>query len=169
MAIDGDVIVPFRFYDALEKQMRYRGCGRWDQDDIVHNEYLISYGCRLLPFQIRRSSDPSTTTNLSIVNINTSVETSLTAFINAADWDIRTIGDYDYITYLGNNDILDGGNCVIDECIYYAKFSDGNNTWYSEVFQVVQSGFDDTDYRIWSKAPDSYREWSDGELRVVKH
>jgi len=168
MKIDEGLILPFRFYTDLEKQMRYRGCGRWDQSDIAHNEYLISYGCSLLPFQIRRAANPSTTKNLSIVNVNTDVETDLTSYVVSADWDIKTIGDYDYITYYGNNEILDGGNCVIDECLYYAKFNDGNFTWYSELFNVVQSGFTSENYRIWSSARGCYRTFDGTDLRITQ-
>lgn len=170
MNINSGLILPFRWYDDIEKQSRYKGCGRYEADDIRHFEYLISYGCRLLPFQIQRASDPSTTTNLWIVNVRTGAITNLTAHINAADWIIETIGEFDYITYLGNYDILDGAACVIDECVYYGKFSDGNNYWYSELFQVVQSGFDTTDYRAWDKlrSPEGLREWDDGELRITK-
>jgi len=167
MEINDGLILPFRFYDSLDKQMRYRGCGRYEQDEIVHNEYLISYGCRLLPFQIKRATDPTETTNLSIVNINTGVETDLTADINAADWDITTHGEFDFITYFGRNDIEDGG-CLIDECVYYAKFNDGTYTWYSELFKVVQSGFSSTEYRIYSKARGAFREWDEDDLRIVK-
>jgi len=166
--INEGLILPFRFYDDIEKQMRYRGCGRYNQSDITHDEYLISYGCRLLPFQIRRSADPSTTTNLSIVNVATDAETDLTGFVNANDWDIRTIGEYDYITYFGQYDILDGADCVIDDCVYYAKFNDGNYTWYSELFKVVMSGFDGTDYRIWSTARGAFRTWDGTDLRITK-
>ena len=113
--INEGLILPFRFYDALEKQMRYRGCGRYDtQDEIRHDEYLIAYGCRLLPFQIQRATNPATTTNLSIVNVATSVSTDLTSFIDSDDWNISTVGDYDYITYYGNVDILDTGTCLFD-------------------------------------------------------
>ena len=167
MEINSGLILPMRFYSALDKQMRFRGCGRYMQDEIRHNEYLISYGCRLLPFQIVRATDVSTTTNLSIVNIATDAETDLTAAVDADDWVIETIGEFDYITYLGNNDIDDGG-CLIDTCNYYAKFNDGTYTWYSEVFKVVQSGFDDTEYRIWSDARGCFREWDDDELRISK-
>ena len=167
MEINDGLILPFRFYDSLDKQMRYRGCGRYDQDEIVHNEYLISYGCKLLPFQIKRTTDPSETLNLSIVNINTDVETDLTAFVVSSDWDITTVGEFDFITYFGRNDIEDAG-CLIDECVYYAKFNDGTYTWYSELFKVVQSGFDSSEYRIWSKTVGSFREWDEDELRIVK-
>ena len=167
--INEGLILPFRFYDALEKQMRYRGCGRYGtQDEIRHDEYLIVYGCRLLPFQIKRATNPSTTTTLKVINVNTSVETDLTSYVDSDDWDIRTAGEFDYITYFGNVDILDAGACLFDECIYYATFSDGTNTWYSELFKVIQSGFTETNYRIWSKAPSSLREWQDGEYRIIK-
>jgi len=168
MKINDGLILPFRFYTVQEKQMRYRGCGRYEQDDIRHNEYLISYGCRLLPFQIVRATSPADTTNLSIVNIMTDAEIDLTAAIDAADWSIETIGDVDYITYFGNNDIDDGG-CLIDECLYEAKFNDGTYTWYSELFKVVQSGFTSTEYRIWSEARGCFRLWEDADdLRITK-
>jgi len=169
MEINYGLILPFRFYDALEKQSRYRGCGRYAEAGLIrHNEYLISYGCRLLPFQIRRATSPSTTTNLSIFNVSTGAETVLTTFVNANDWVIDTVGDYDYITYLGNYDILDGAACVIDTCLYYATFNDGNDTWYSELFNVVDSGFTSTDYRIWSLAKGTFRKWDSTELRITK-
>ena len=168
MEINDGLILPFRFYDALEKQMRFRGCGRYAEQGLIrHDEYLIAYGCRLLPFQIVRATDPSTTTNLSIFNVRDGVETDLTAFVPAADWDITTVGEWDYITYFGNLDIDDGG-CPIDTCLYYATFNDGTYTWYSELFNVVQSGFSSTDYRIWSIAIGAFREWDADELRITK-
>ena len=168
--INDGLILPFRFYDALEKQMRYRGCGRYaTQDEIRHNEYLIAYGCKLLPFQIKRATHPSTTTTLTIVNVNTGVETNLTSYVDSSDWDISTVGENDYITYRGNVDILDSGDCLFDDCVYYATFSDGNDTWYSELFKVIQSGFSETDYRIWSTGRGCFRVWEDDDdLRITK-
>ena len=165
MEINDGLILPFRFYDALEKQMRYRGCGRYDeQGDIRHNEYLIMPGCRLLPFQIRRAADPSETTNLAIVNVSNDVETDITAFVNAADWEIETIGAYDYITFFGRNEILDGANCALDNCVYYAKFNDGTYTWYSELFKVMDvDAAVDTDYRIWSTARGAFRTYENSD------
>lgn len=168
MKINEGLILPFRFYDDIEKQMRYRGCGRFEQDDIIHNEYLISYGCKLLPFQIVRATNPSTTTNVSIINVMTGGTTNLTAFIDADDFIIETVGEYDYITYLGRYDILDTGSCVIDECLYYATFGDGVNTWYSELFKVVKSGFTEDHYRIWSQARGCFRTFDGTDLRIYK-
>ena len=171
MEINEGLILPFRFYSDLEKQMRFRGCGRYDTgDEIRHNEYLIVYGCRLLPFQIVRASDPATTTNLSIVNVNTDVETDLTTFVDADDWLIETVGENDYITYLGNEEILDGATCAIDNCVYYAKFNDGTSTWYSELFKVVDvEAVEEDDYRIYSTARGCFRIWEDNDdLRTTK-
>ena len=172
MNINEGLILPFRFYDELTKQMRYRGCGKFESgDEIRHNEYLIMYGCRLLPFQIRRTTDPSTTTNLYVTNVVTGAETNLTSYINAADWDIITVGEYDYITYFGRNEILDGANCVLDDCIYYARFNDGTYDWYSELFRVVDSGEDvaESDYRIWSTERHAFRIWEDSDdLRITR-
>ena len=171
MKINDGLILPFRFYDDVNKQMRYRGCGRYETgDEIIHNEYLITVGCRLLPFQIRRATDPSTTTNLSVVNITTDVETDLTSYVDSSDWGIETVGEYDYITYFGSSEILDGGNCVFDNCIYYAKFNDGTNTWYSELFRVADVDAEvDNDYRIWSTDRGALRKWEDSDdIRITR-
>ena len=164
MKINDGLILPFRFYDALEKQMRYRGCGRYDtQDEIRHNEYLIVSGCALLPFQIVRATNPSTTTNLSVVNVNTGVETDLTSFVDSSEWDIQTVGEFDYISYFGNVSILDGGSCAFDNCLYYAKFSDGTTTWYSELFRVDNVDALSSDLRIWTSTGTQYRVWEDDD------
>ena len=177
MEINGGLILPFRFYDNIEKQMRYRGCGRYNQDQIRHNEYLLSYGCRLLPFQIIRVSSVSTTKNLSIVSISTGAETDLTSSVNAAEWDITTIASYDYITYFGKLDFTDV-SCPIENDVFYAKFNDGTSTWYSELFRVVGVGCDEgtgvteENYRMWNKRTSqgdtNYREWDGTDLRIFK-
>lgn len=170
MEINDGLILPFRFYDSLDKQMRFRGCGRYDQEDIRHNEYLIMEGCRLLPFQIIRPTDPSTTTNLSIVNVNTDVETDLTSYVDSDDWGIETIGENDYITFFGEHEILDGASCAFENCVYYAKFNDGTYTWYSELFKVMDvDAVLESDYRIWSTARGAFRVWEDSDdLRITK-
>ena len=170
MNINEGLILPFRFYDSLEKQSRYRGCGRYENaGEIRHNEYLISYGCRILPFQIVRLPNPSTTTNLSIVSICDDTETDITSYLDSDDWVIETIGGNDYITYLGRNDVLNGANCVLSEGVYYAKFSDGTDTWYSELFQIkgVEETIDN-DIRIWSTARGAIRIWEDNDdIRIT--
>jgi len=171
MDINDGLILPFRFYDTIEKQMRYRGCGRYENgDEIRHNEYLISFGCRLLPFQVRRATDPNKDLRLLITNVMTGGVTNVYPFTNAADWIVETVGDYDYITYLANNDILNGVNCAFDNCIYYATLYVNVTAWYSELFKVVDvNEIPDPDYRIWSPARGCFRIWEDDDdLRITK-
>lgn len=168
MKINEGLILPFRFYSDIDKQMRYRGCGRWDQDDITHNEYLISYGCRLLPFQIRRDTNPSDSYRITLINAVDSTSTVISPYINANDIEIKTIGDYDYITYFGRYDIEDTGTCVMDNCLYYVTFDDFTDVWYSELFRVVDVDQDpSSDFRIWSKARGAYRTWDGTDLRIT--
>ena len=113
------------FYDDINKQNRYKA----QCEDYVHNEYLIVNGCKLLPFQIKGRFQQSTSININeivliLVNVDTAVETDLTSHLNAADWDVTTAGQNDYITYYAANDILNGGNCVYDNCVYYLKIYD---------------------------------------------
>lgn len=171
MKINDGLILPFRFYDDINKQMRYRGCGRYETQDMIrHNEYLIVNGCALLPFQIIRPTSVSTTTNLYLVNVNTGVETNITSYVDSDDWNIETVGEYDYITYYGRIEILNGADCAFDDCIYYAKFNDGTDTWYSELFRVndVDAAVE-TDLRVWSTGRGTYRLWEDSDdIRKVK-
>ncbi len=162
--INDGLILPFKFYNDLEKQSRFKSCGIWDADQIAHNEFLISYGCRLLPFQIRRdrSANDVTDFTMSVVNVLSDASTNIHGFISGTDWNIYSSGDYDYISYYGNEDILNGGDCVLENCIYYAIFSDGADTWYSEIFQVAGIGEVVPDMelyrRIWSKGKFSIRQ-----------
>lgn len=167
--IDYGLKLPFRWYDDIEKQMRYRGCGRYMADDIQHDEYLISLGCRLLPFQIKRDKSPYGVSDLTIkiIRVDNDVETDLsTEIISNGDIDIFNVGSYDYITYYSLYDIESDGNCLFDNCLYYGYLHDGENQWWSELFNSYNTGYEETYYRLWKDGHD--RISASGDKRIWK-
>ena len=170
--IDDRILLPLPFFTDIEKQNRYKECGSYTGSEIAHNQYLLVVGCRLLPFQIKRVSRPEDATDfvVTLINAEDETETEIQAYIDSSEWDIRsTTEGYDYITYLGQLNIEDGGGvCLFDNCIYYIEFFDGVQTWYSELFEVYDSGYEDIPYRIWSPDSDDIRQVDLSDDRIYK-
>lgn len=153
--IENGLPVGLKFYDDLYKQKRftyecYKG--------VRHKEYQYTDNCTLPPFQIRRSTDPSTTKELEIICVDTGEVFDLMALYPSIvdNIGIFSIGAYDYILYYGNHDCM---NLDIDQKILvYAHFSDGDNDWYSELFWMDPNLTSVEDY---------YREWTPGQIRKV--
>ena len=87
------------------------------------------------PFQIKRESAANTTFGLSIYNSNDFLVDTLGSKIENSDKVFDTVGTFDYITYLGNQAFKN--SYEIGCGTYYLKYSDGNNDYYSELFQVA--------------------------------
>lgn len=136
-----------RFYDEVEKQCRFKyTCLK----GVTHNEYQYSGVCSLPPFQLMRSPDPSTSYQLDLICVDNGDEFDVNTLCPAliASLMTETFGD-DYITYIGLHDCCDLP--FTQNTLVYIRFSDGVNTWYSELFWINGEGDidEDTNYRLW--------------------
>lgn len=134
------------FYDALEKQnhRKYYAFGSIYQ--------LVVPGNMLLPFQIVRPTSAQGTSYFDI-----KVYDKNGVFIKFLQYPMIDAGmrikrfeslGYDVIFFPGNLMM----NYLLADGIYYFKFYDGTNTWYSEMFMLLN---DTVNYTL--------IEWSDSE------
>lgn len=137
-----------RFYDSEDQQCKYKYTCR---KGVHHQEYQYSSECTLPPFQIVRNPDPSDTFDLYIVCVDTGAEIHVNDvcmdLINSIT--LKTVGLYDYITYLGVHDCCTFGFDY--KSLVYLRLEDGTNEWFSEEFWIDPTGVDsgDTNYRLW--------------------
>jgi len=166
--INETLLLPFRFYLATADQNRY-----WNEcDEIsVHEVVIITNNKSLLPFMVRRSAIAGAPVHtMKIICYDTLAETDLSGACFTADMNYKlgvemADGTWDYIWY---NPLPE--NCMttwnIPEGIYYAEYSDGTSTWYSELFKVVD--FDSDDFaRVWNSLGE-YRDLDSGDIRIHK-
>lgn len=153
-----------RFYDSLEKQKRFKyTCAQ----GILHNEYQYTDNCQLPPFQIKRASIPSVTTEVTIICVDDGTEWAMSTECPdlIADITLTTVGSYDYITYPANHACCGLG--LFTKTLVYLRVEDGTNTWYSELFYIdAGAGIADLDdyYRVW--LPGSIRSVDPDDLRI---
>ncbi len=149
--------LPFAFYDDINKQNRFQS----QCENYVYDENLISVGCRFLPFQIRHNriagAFDMATLRITLINIDTDVETPVESFIDASDLEVVEDADGNsYISYFGKKDVLDGDdNCVLEACDYYLKVTDTNGLTgihWSEVFRVTDVDEEDEGFILWNQA-----------------
>lgn len=97
---------------------------------------LISQSRLILPFQvIRPHLETSPITGFKLIELNTGIETDITADIKDANLVIKEFDDYDIILNYGRF-LLPSG--VGFKGLYYCEMTDGTNIWYSEVFNFLQ-------------------------------
>jgi hypothetical protein len=137
-----------RFYDSEDQQSRYKyNCRK----GVKHREYQYTDNCSLPPFQVLRSPIPATTFQMYLVCLESGTEYDVNTLCPALVGSItlKTVGIYDYITYLGIHDC-----CTLPftiKTLVYIRLEDGTNEWYSEEFWIDPSGVasGDTNYRLW--------------------
>jgi len=138
-----------RFYDSEDQQSRYKYTCR---KGVHHNEYQYTDNCVVPPFQVMRSPIPATAFDMYIVCSDTGTEYHINDIcpdlVNSIT--LKTVGVYDYITYLGVH-----ACCTfpfIVKSLVYIRLEDGTNEWYSEQFWIDPDGvsdYDDDNYRLW--------------------
>lgn len=97
---------------------------------------LFTQANMLLPFQIIRPTRSNQITSVRIYTKRGTLVSNVTTMMNETGLQIvrfESLG-YDVIVYPGNLPM----SINISDGIYYAVLSDGVNTWYSEMFTVVQ-------------------------------
>lgn len=119
---------------------------------------------KLLPFQIRRETRENDITSVIMRDINGRKIADITEQIKEAGLSVKRFekDGYDIIIYNGNLPMaLD-----VSEGRYYAELSDGTETWYSEVFTLVNSTDKYMMIEWWDDEPLYYSnghiEYSDG-------
>ena len=88
---------------------------------------------RLLPFQFRQPSTWRTLTSIMLVPYGSTSGTEIISDIPYGELTYDTADGYSYCTYYGSENLTEELECGT----YYLRMYDGVNTWYSEVFTVV--------------------------------
>lgn len=146
---------PFPWYDDISKQNHRR-------DYAFGNIFpLITPNNRLLPFQLRRDSRSASVTSVILRNITGRQMYDITDAIKETGLTIRSFDGYDLIIYPGNIPMA----ISMREGYYYAEMSDGVETWYSEVFDVVGQLDDFMKIEWWDEEPLYY---SGGHIEYIK-
>lgn len=152
--IEWGLFLPFRFYRGNRNKIS-ENSDYGKRLNIPLSEFLIMPEGVILPFQIIRTSILEYEPEIKFYCLDTEAEIDVTGdFPFVLDnFVLRTIGAYDYITFLGANP--SDGEIDIPKGGYYAKFTDGFSEWYSENIKIL--GADEFEYI------DSFRKWSDND------
>lgn len=127
-----------KWYDTASQQI----INKSNYSEYNHDIYLIMPTSGIIPFQIIRNTiyNDATEIVMTLIYLN-----GITEILNATEimqsFTINTVGQYDYITYDGTADI------VLDCGIAYLRLYDGVNTFESERFKLIDTGFDSDNYR----------------------
>lgn len=99
---------------------------------------LISPNSKLLPFQINREHISNSVNRALLFDLEEGTSQNILSELNAAGLHVKefTSDGYDLIV---NNAALIFPNIQLEAKKYYLELGDGVNTWYSEVFTVVNS------------------------------
>lgn len=119
---------------------------------------LIAPDRSLLPFQIRRAHRPEATFTVRILYDDGTQYCNVSADV-AADLHVVTGEDFDVIQYCNDGDI--GFFQRLAPGRYYAELSDGVETWFSEVFSVVDDLSRYIKLEYWSA---DNQEYNGGEI-----
>ena len=159
--------LPFRFYDDRNKVSEATDYGR--QVNMPKSEFLIMPIGTILPFQVVRPSQYSTDYTLKIYCNS----------VEATEYDVTTLwpdvleyfttttrGLYDHITFFG---VTPAEVAIsIPKGSYYAVFSDGTTTKYSENFTIIAEDVFTETYRSYSYSDTDLRTIDDGStLRII--
>lgn len=124
-------LFPLPWYDSLERQNHRR-------DYAFGNVFpLITPDRKLLPFQIRRNTRSNGITKLILRNLQGQQIADIRSQMIETGLQIKRFQSdgYDLIIYTGNLPMA----ITTHEGLYYAEMSDGVQTWYSEVFDIVRT------------------------------
>lgn len=118
---------PLPFYKSLNEQAHRR--------NYAYGEIYPLYSpCdRLLPFQLQRKHRTSSTWNAKLYDME-GTEIDITTYLpNGTGFNVVSGTQTDTIVYCP----LVGWSYIIPQGRYYVRLTDGVNTWYSEVFTVI--------------------------------
>lgn len=105
---------------------------------------------KLIPFQIRRATSAATLTECILHSVNSSnIIDALSALITAG-LNIKPFASSGYDLIINPGIIAHGLSIPVGQ--YYISLSDGTNTWYSEVFTIVDNITDYLKIEYWDSA-----------------
>ena len=144
----------FPWYDSLDKQ-NFRK--RWCSGDYKTAPLWCPQN-KLLPFILKNAANGTTVDDLTwtIVSLADGSVTDLKSILQAGQTTLekKTTTEIDYILYYATEEFT----TYLNEGDYYSVMTDGENTWYSEVFRIscfinpndggVFAGLDDMGNRI---------------------
>lgn len=130
MALTKELNTPFRWYDDVSKQNRYK-----DFCQQVCDYQLITPCDRFLPFQIKTDGVAILgLTQWIVYDIDGNQVADLSICITS-NIEVKTVDGYDYIIFKDAS--LTNCGFVLDCGTYYSILTDGTTYWYSELFEVV--------------------------------
>lgn len=138
-------LFPLPWYDSLKRQNHRR-------DYAFGNIYpLLTPDRKLLPFQIRRNTRNKGITKLILRNLQGQQIADIRSQMIETGLQIKRFQSegYDLIIYTGNLPMA----ITTHEGLYYAEMSDGVQTWYSEVFDIVRTVDDYMMIEWWDEQP----------------
>lgn len=103
---------------------------QWQKKQEAVSKYITwqTFNNYLLPFQVFRSTTPSTTFTLELLNKEGILQETISVPSN--NYEIRTTAGIDRIQYFAQHELL------LDCGEYYYHFTDNISHWYSELFAV---------------------------------
>lgn len=138
------------FYSSIEEQNHRKD---YAYGDIYT---LIAGKARILPFQINREHSAGTSVNKArLHNLKTGAEQNILSELQGAGLIVREYAGEGYDLII-NPSALIFPNLTITEGQYYVELGDANNTWYSEVFTVVNEFSQFLKLTYWDKDSIAY-------------
>lgn len=122
---------PLPWYDSIAQQNHRRDYA------FGHIYSLITPDRRLLPFQIRRDTRDANITGVILRNVDGEQIADITTPIIETGLTIKQFAEYGYdlIIYPGVLPMA----VNTPEGLYYAELTDGTQTWFSEIFNIVRT------------------------------
>lgn len=133
------------WYDSISRQNHRR-------DYAYGNVYqLITPDRKLLPFQFRRETRTNPISKVLLKGIDGKVISDITQQMDETGLTIKRFVEdgYDLIIYPGLLPMA----TPTPEGLYYAELTDGVETWYSEVFNIVRTVDDYLSIEWWDEQP----------------
>ena len=130
--IENRLFTIFPIYKNILDQHHRKDAMTGDLND-VSTAPLWCPKTRLLPFQFRQPSTWRELTSIMLVTYGTTSGDEIITDIPAGELTYDTADGYLYCTYYGSKNLTTEMECGT----YYLRMYDGANTWYSEVFTVI--------------------------------
>lgn len=131
------------FYDSIYEQNHRKS---YAYGDIFS---LVCSNSKLLPFQIvRKHKAGAPVTKLMLYNLDTGVQVNILSEAVAAGLNTKEFAGNNYDLII-NPSALVFPNLKNSKGLYYLEISDGTNTWFSEVFTVVDNLADFMKLEYW--------------------
>ena len=166
--LESGLFLPIRFYDDLNQQDRFKNQSK--DVKLIEINYPFVDCVSLAPFQVIRPFEYNTdSVVLTIICLSTGEETELP--FHSGKWEEHIIGDYIYLSYLGNDDF----SGLLEKGIYYLRLDITDTqpvtySKYSDLFSIANCANPDdlNEYRRWNDSNGLRKINSADDLRIVK-